>query len=402
MKFVPVNLGNICHLVTDGKHGDCKNEENSGFFFLSAKDVKEDRLNYENARQITREDFLETHKRTRLEPLDIVMSNSGTIGRMAIVKNKELASRTTFQKSVAVIKPNNEKVDSVWLYYFLKNSEKGLLGASSGTAQKNLLLRDLRAFEVSMPPLETQQRIADILSSYDDLIEVNRRRIKLLEDSARLLYQEWFVHLRFPEHERVPVVDGVPDGWKMSTIGAIGDVITGKTPLTSNASFHGGEIPFIKTPDMHGKSLIIETQDSLSQAGGNSQKNKFLPKRTILVSCIGTVGIVSMNARVAQTNQQINSVIPNNPIARYFLLFAISDFKPKLEAIGGGVTMNNVNKAKFEKMEIVLPEHDLLEKFHKFAEPVFDQVEKLLEANQKLQQARDLLLPRLMRGELLS
>src|SRR4051812_21159799 len=98
-------LGDVCSLITDGKHGDCRNEENSGYFFISAKDVKDGKIYYENARQITKADFEETHRRTNLAADDVVITNSGTIGRMAIVKDTPETRRTTFQKSVAILKP---------------------------------------------------------------------------------------------------------------------------------------------------------------------------------------------------------------------------------------------------------------------------------------------------------
>jgi len=198
-----VKLEYICHLITDGKHGDCNNQEKSGYYFLSAKDVNNGKLNYTNARQITKEDFLQTHKRTQLEPLDILLSNSGTIGRMAIAKKNELTYKTTFQKSVAILKPNQDRVNFQWLYYYLLCKIEQLANMAGGTAQKNLLLRDLREFKIDLSSLPTQQKIAGILSAYDDLIENNTRRIEILEEMARMLYQEWFVKFRFPGHESV-------------------------------------------------------------------------------------------------------------------------------------------------------------------------------------------------------
>ena len=123
-----VKLESVCHSITDGKHGDCENEEGSGYYFLSAKDVRDGKLQYDGARQITETDFLETHKRTRLEPLDILISNSGTIGRIALAQDVPLTRRTTFQKSVAIVKPNKEYVYPHYLlYYFLSARDRPLV-----------------------------------------------------------------------------------------------------------------------------------------------------------------------------------------------------------------------------------------------------------------------------------
>ena len=175
-------------------------------------------------------------------------------------------------------------------------------------------------------------------------------------------------------------------------------IVTGKTPSTRVANNFGGDIPFIKTPDMHQSSVIINAEESLSETGASSQKNKLLPSWSILVSCIGTVGVVAMNLFKSQTNQQINSVIPKKEIYRYYCFLFLSRLKPILEAIGGGATMANVNKCKFENLDVIIPPDTLLESFDKLVGPTFNQIAFLLQQNQKLAQARDLLLPRLMSG----
>ena len=148
-----VTLQEISHLITDGKHGDCKNQEGSGYYFVSCKDVKDGAILYNQSRQITKKDFLETQRRTRFEPYDILITNSGTIGRMAIAKEIPETYNTTFQKSVAIIKPKKEIVYPHWLYYYLLSEVKNIDNLSGGTAQKNLLLRDLRAIKLNIPAL---------------------------------------------------------------------------------------------------------------------------------------------------------------------------------------------------------------------------------------------------------
>ena len=110
-------LGDICLQITDGKHGDCQNLSNSGYYFISSKDVFDGYVHYENARQITEKDFIDTHKRTKLEVGDVLITNSGTIGRMALIKQNDKVEKTTFQKSVAILKSNKDKVDNIFLYY---------------------------------------------------------------------------------------------------------------------------------------------------------------------------------------------------------------------------------------------------------------------------------------------
>lgn len=385
MKWSKNQLNDVCIRITDGKHGDCLNEDDSGYYFISAKDVINGVINYDNARQITKQDFLDSHKRTRFEPHDVIISNSGTLGRMAVAKDNELTLRTTFQKSVALLKPNFFKVDSYFLYYCILANLESLISLGSGTAQKNLLLKDIRSFEISLPPLSTQRRIASILSAYDDLIENNLRRIKLLEEAARCEYK-----MLMEENETT-----------RQSVLMLGKVITGKTPSTSNKAYFNGEVPFVKTPDMHSQIVLLNTEQTLSKEGADSQPNKYLPEGSIMVSCIGTAGVVAIAGKECQTNQQINSIIPNEDYYSSFLYFEFKQRKEELEALGSnGSTFTNVNKSKFETIQIDVPSDDSLKEFHTNAQPNFQLIKILSIQNTQLRQARDLLLPKLMSGEI--
>lgn len=153
-------LADVTNLITDGKHGDCRNEENSGYYFISAKDINDQgELTYSNARQIMREDFEEVHRRTDLELGDLMVSNAGSIGKIAIAKNEQKVRQTTFQKSVAVVKPTKPYLDSKYLELIMLANVKIMMETSQGIAMKNLLLRDMRKMIVTLPPLEEQHRI---------------------------------------------------------------------------------------------------------------------------------------------------------------------------------------------------------------------------------------------------
>lgn len=286
-----------------------------------------------------------------------------------------------------------------YLYYALRPALSHFQSASIGAATQYLTKGILDNFRVTLPSIGAQNHIVDTLSAYDDLIENNRRRIQLLEQAARLLYKEWFVHLRFPGHEHTQIIGGVPEGWKAGTIGDLGEVITGKTPSKRKSENYGNDLPFIKTPDMHGNAIVVHTAELLSEGGAKTQANKTLPPRSILVSCIGTVGAVAFNASPAQTNQQINSIIPASDSVTYWVYFMAKELKPLLEGMGGGATMANVNKSKFSGIKVVIPSKQLLELFSDFAKPAFDQIENLTISNARLAKARDLLLPKLMNGE---
>lgn len=400
--MLEVKLEDIAINITDGKHGDCKNEEHSEFYFISCKDVHDGEIHYDNARQITEKDFIDTHKRTMLEPNDILITNSGTIGRMALVKDIPQTYKTTFQKSVAIIKPNKKIVRPIYLYYSLLNYVSQFINESNGSAQKNLLLGTMRAFKIKIEDnFDKQDKIANILSSYDNLIENNQKQIKLLEETAQRLYKEWFVDLHFPGYEDVKIIEGVPGGWTYRQVEEFGEVITGKTPSTSKMEYYGGSIPFVTIPDMHGNVFPLVTEKTLTKAGADTQKNKYIPTNTIIVSCIATVGLVNIAVKSCQTNQQINSVILHDDNDLYFFYESMKRIKALLDGVGSnGATMTNVNKTKFSNIKVMYPTEDLVMKYNEFCKPIFAQILALSKANLISKQTRDYLLPKLMSGEI--
>ena len=333
------------------------------------------------------------HNEAKVQGPGVVIGRSGSIGGGQYTADDFWPLNTTLW--VKDFKGNNPR----FTYYLLKGIDFTRFNAGAGVPTLNR--NHIASLRVSSFSPAEQDRIASILSAYDNLIENNRRRIQLLEQAALLLYREWFVRLRFPGHEQVKIIDGVPEGWEKSTVSGLGKIMTGKTPSTKTPENFGGNIPFVKTPDMHRSRVIVETEEFLSERGANTQANKTLPVGSILVACIGArLGVVSITCKPCQTNQQINAVIPSYDHYRYYGLFALIDIKPRLEAMGGGATMPNVNKSKFASIPILIPSQILLQEFQEFASYTFQQIQLLHQQKVALTQARDLLLPRLMNGEI--
>ena len=375
-------LGDLCSLITDGKHGDCRNEDSSGYYFISCKDVREGRIHYENARQIVRGDFAETHRRTDLRPGDILLTNSGTIGRLAIAPDNEKTQRTTFQKSVAILKPLPETITSQFLYYSLAADRDRLINSAGGAAQKNLLLGELRRFPIRVPPLAEQTEIASILSAYDNLIENNRRRIQLLEQAARLLYREWFVCLRFPGHEHVKIIDGVPEGWEKKALGELIEIKKGKNITKDTAN--EGDVPVVAgglTPAyFHDTSNAIGPVITISASGANA----------------GYVNIYHEDIWVSDCSYI--SQESTNYLYYYFLLL-----KSKQKEIFGlqrGAAQPHVYPKDLIGLTMIFPPNRVVRSFEETISNTFLLIKNLTKQNKLLAQARDLLHPRLMNGEI--
>lgn len=222
-----------------------------------------------------------------------------------------------------------------------------------------------------------------------------------LEQIAENLYKEWFIRFRFPGYEDVEFEGGIPKGWKVERLKKYGRVETGKTPSTEVADNYGEDYLFIKTPDMRGNIWVIDTVERLSQKGHSTQKKKKLPKGSIMVSCIGTGGVVAINSKEGHTNQQINSIILDDSNNREWLYMLCVGLKTTIEMFGAtGSTMTNLSKGKFENLKIIEPPYEMRKKYHELTYDIFAEVEKLMYVNDNLIKQRDYLLPRLMSGKL--
>ena len=347
---------------------------------------------------ISESDYQQINKRSKVDMWDVLFSMIGPGGEIALVRSEPDYAI----KNIGLFKSNSRE-DGIWLYYYLSSSigQAALDTFLSGTSQPFVALGDLRKVPVIVPLGASKKKIAAILSAYDDLIENNQQRIALLEKMAEEIYREWFIRLRFPGHEKVKKVKGVPEGWEIDRVDSIGKIVTGKTPSTDNPRYFGGPYFFIKTPDMHGNIFIVETEEMLSQNGLDSQPSQTIPRGSICVSCIGTGGIVSITTSECQTNQQINSVVVRNPSDLEWAFFTLRNLREAIQMFGAtGATMTNLSKGKFSSLKILRPNKSIVLKYHALVNPIFVQMQSILQQTMILRSTRDLLLPRLISGKL--
>lgn len=396
-----VRLQDVTLSITDGKHGDCDSAENSGYFFISCKDVHDGIIDYSNARQITERAFMEAHKRTMLEPNDILVTNSGTIGRMALVKDIPETYKTTFQKSVAIVKPDTKVVLPSYLYYKLQNCVTDFINRSNGSAQKNLLLGTMRDFEIDLhESFDDQMRLAVILGAYDDLIENNQKQIKLLEEAAQRLYKEWFIDLRFPGYETTPVHDGVPEGWEKYPFSQKVSVMSGGTPKTEVKEYYGGSIPFFSPKDYAGSFFAFKTATTISDVGLANCNSPLYPENTIIITARGTVGKTVILAVPMAMNQSCYALKCDELNLPYYLFFALNAEVQKLKTMSNGGVFDTIIVKTFDNIEISFPANNLAASFEKTVSPIMEQIKTKMLENMTLTEARDRLLPKLMSGEI--
>ena len=292
------------------------------------------------------------------------------------------------------------KADARFVYYYFRHPEtvQSIRNRAITSGVPHINLGILREFKLPRPPIETQRAIVATLSTYDDLMENNRRRMALLEESARLLYREWFVRLRFPGHEHARIINRIPEGWERKTLGEVAEL--------NRASLSGafdGEIEYVDIASVIPGQITETTPYAFSDAP--SRARRIVQHGDIIWSCV-------------RPNRRSHAVIWNPPenliastgfavitptvVPPTFLYFGTTsdDFVGYLENHARGAAYPAVVAKDFERAKLMIPSKRLLEDFNELIEPVFDQTHNLRQQNQKLRTARDLLLPKLMNGEI--
>jgi len=277
-----------------------------------------------------------------------------------------------------------------YLYFALKSAifQNQVENFRSGSAQPQLPIRDMQNMRLPLPSLDEQREVADQVGTIDEKIELNRKMNETLEQMGQALFRRYFID------------NPGAESWNEGVISDLGEIVTGKTPSKVNSDYYGRDIMFLKVPDMHNNSVVVNTEDGLSIFGADSQFKKYIPKWSTCVSCIATVGVVSIAGEKLQTNQQINSIIPknNNYVFYNYLLLKTKSGQLKDMASGGSATPN-LNKGQFEKIKIKLPPNELLGEFHIKIKPIFEKIDLNTREVQSLIDLRDALLPRLINGK---
>ena len=374
----------LCRLVTDGTHDSPKLQQ-SGIPFVKGKHISGGYVDLENCDHITKEDHEKAIQRSKPERGDILFSNIGSVGDAAFINiDKEFSI-----KNVALFKPDSDVVDSKYLYYVVLCPKfRGELFAKRlGVAQPFFSLEMLRSHEVEYHhDLTIQKKIASILSAYDDLIENNLRQIKILEEMAQALYREWFVKFRFPGHEKTRMVDSplgkIPEGWEVVKVGSLLEKIKRKKRVKKQDYESGGTIPVVD----QGRDFI----------GGYTPDQESLHDKPLPIIVFGDHTRVLKYidfpfACGADGTQLLRPNTERMPTSLFFYALKSIDLSDFAYA----------RHFKFLKEQgILVPDEQAVQSFAQVADQIRDQIRCLLRRNATLRQTRDLLLPKLISGEL--
>lgn len=296
-----------------------------------------------------------------------------------------------FPDSVMGFIPYDGVSDVRFVKYCFDMLQRDCKQISQGTAQDNLSWQKLSTIEFPVPPIETQRRIADILSAYDDLIENNRKQIKLLEEAAQRLYKEWFVDLRFPGHEHTKIVDGVPEGWEKQPLSSIADIRMGQSPKSEFYNQIGEGLPFHQGVGSYGNRFVRDETYSTSFT-------RIAEAGSILFSVRAPVGRLNITKNKIVIGRGI-AALNHKSRLQSFLFYMLKERFFKDNLVGNGSIFASISKEELLNQQFIIPCEDIMVQYDKAAQNIDDRIATLDRQTELLTQARDRLLPKLMSGE---
>ena len=400
-----VKLGDIT-TYNKGFAFNSKEYTDEGIMVVRVSDFTQESISKDNAVYILEKDKYAPFK---LNTDDILIQTVGSwannpnsiVGKVVKVP-KDCAGMYLNQNIVRIIP--KERFNNRYLYYALKANKFPyycVMRGQGAANQASITLDTIFRFKFNAHDEETQNKIASILSTYDDLIEKNNRKIEILQEMAEELYKEWFVRFRFPGYKTAKFIDGIPEGWKITKIGDRFKTVLGGTPSREkNEYWDGGTIPWINSGAIN-LDRIINATEYITEAAYKHSATELLPKRSTLVAITGaTLGQISLNEIEVCTNQSVVGIIDEKNQYQLYLFLHLKKCITHLCNYASGGAQQHINKDIINKYKIVIPNQNLIQKFNCIALPIFDEVRDLLVLNTNLTTQRDLLLPRLMSGKL--
>lgn len=398
MKWEKVRLEDCCYSISDGDHQPPPKAQ-QGIPFVTISNINSmNQLDFSDTMFVPKEYYRSLDEKRKVRKGDVLYSVVGSFGIPVLIKEER---PFVFQRHIAILRPKEDIVDSGFLFYTMLSRDfyAKADAVAIGAAQRTVSLGSLRNIKIDVPSLESQKHIADILSAYDDLIENNQKQIKLLKEAAQRLYKEWFVDLHFPGHENTKIVDGVPEGWSVYPFSSKVDIMSGGTPKTSIPDYYNGKIPFYTPKDSDGAFFAYKTQINITEGGLKNCNSRLYPPKTVIITARGTVGKTTILAVPMAMNQSCYALKMKENDAPYYLFFALNNEIKALQTMANGGVFNTIIGKTFDSINIQIPNDPLIYGFEKTVRPFMEQIKNKLQANSKLVEARDRLLPKLMSGE---
>ena len=365
--------------------------------FLNTGNVTATGFSFDSNQYISKEKC-DSLRKGKLQRRDIVYTTRGTVGNAAFYADSVPYEHVRINSGMVIIRPNEDVVCTEFLYQILKSDyyRPYFKKYCTGSAQPQLPIKNFSTIELDLPDLETQQKIADMLSTYDDLIKNNQKQIKLLEEAAQRLYKEWFVDLRFPGHENTPIIDGIPQGWEASTVGGICD-LKKDTVLASKIA---DDTPYIGLEHMPRVDFCLSNWGTAEDATSNkfryAENDIIFGKIRPYFHKVGFTlnsGVVSTDSFVMVAKQGLWGLLLMTVFDKAFVDYTYQTCKE-------GAKMPRADWSQMEKYPVLVPSEDVRQKFEDYMWSVTRRIKGLALQNHALSEARERLLHKLMNGEI--
>jgi type I restriction enzyme S subunit len=402
-----VAIGTVADLI---KRGISPKYSTDGMRVVNQKCIRDFRVNYDLAR---RHDGQQKPVKPEMyvRQFDVLVNSTGvgTLGRVAFV-GEAPEEPTAVDSHVTLIRPDLSRVDGAYFGYCICALQSVIEGMGVGATGQTELSR-IRLSEdlfLRLPPIEDQRLIGQILWRFDQALENNARRIEILEEMAQAIYREWFVEFRYPGHEDVPLVDSelgpIPEGWSVSDLSSVCTRMqAGGTPSRKNPEFwDDGVINWFRTTELQ-DGFLFDSSEKISQAGLEGSSAKMFEAGSILMAIYGspTVGRLGVLTRDATCNQAALALVPDETFLSHpFLYQTLTSMREHFNSIAQGAAQQNISKATVAGTLMMLPPRPLVDLYDHLAVPIWDLTRTLTEELGNLHETRDMLLPKLISGEI--
>ena len=367
----------------------------------------------------------DTLRKGKLERHDVVLTTRGTVGNAAFFDDSVPFEHVRINSGMVLLRADQKKLFPRFLYLFVRSQDfkEQVVSLSTGSAQPQLPIRDIRRVKIPLPPLPQQKAIAHILGTLDDKIELNRRMNATLEAMARALFQSWFVDfdpVRAKLDGRKPVgldeetaalfldkfqdseLGRIPEGWGVGQLASRIEILSGGTPKTSEPDYWDGDVPWFSVKDAPTETdvWVIQTEKSVTKRGITNSAAQVFPEKTTIISARGTVGKLALTGTPMAMNQSCYGVRGINGYHDYFIYYLLRAATAQLQQRTHGTVFDTITRQTFETLDCIFPPPELTAAFDRAVEPLLETIRANLHQSRNLALIRDAMLPKLLNGEL--
>ncbi len=377
-------LSEITSILGDGLHGTPNYDKNGEYFFINGNNLSNGKIIIKS--DTKRADLSEYDKyKKNLNDRTILVSINGTLGNIALYNNE----KCILGKSACYFNVNAD-VDKYFIKYVVTNKDfqEYIRNFATGTTIPNVSLKTMREYSFFLPPIEEQKAIAEVLSSLDDKIDLLHRQNKTLENLAQTLFRQWFI-------------EEAKEEWEIGTLDDILSVKGGSTPSTANSDFWDGEISWTTPRDLSSNVgvYLFKTERKITEEGLEKISSGLLPTGTILLSSRAPVGYLAISDIPLAINQGYIAILDNKDFSKYFIYLWLKENIDYIVSNANGSTFLEISKSVFKSLEVIKPPKEIRLKFDNKVIPMFEKIKINSKQIQTLENLRDTLLPKLLRGE---